>query len=470
MTKKFRRTIFYIFLGLFIILALGIVLYAQGYGFSWQKKSLVTTGAFYFKSQPKEAQIIINDKPRGETNKFIKRLLPKEYKIEISKQGYHSWQKKLEIKPKLVTAAKNILLIKKNPEINFVAKNDIKYFSISPSRKNLAYLTPETTTSSVLKLLNLADGTEKQIYPPLENGKSLLKLKNISEISWSDDSKNILLTFSDNRYYLLQLPTQNLLTWNKQDAVKIININELIRALSGYAIYDIHNLHFNPQDSSKIYFLANNQLYVINLNENSLESIISEISTYTVYKNILLYIRSQGVYKTNLEGSSLGKLFEIPLSQSKQNLEIISDNLLTINSRLYFFNPQTEILEKIASNIEEANFSEDGQIFFWKNKNKIGVIWMEANYQDPTREKYEIEAVIETEKDIQQTFWYPETNQHLIFYSNNSLKIIELDDRDQRNIMTIANLEKASNLVYNQWNSKIYGLNNNRLFEIKMSN
>ena len=43
--------------------------------------------------------------------------MPKEYQVKIIKQGYHPWQKKLRIESKLVTEAKNILLIPLNPEI-----------------------------------------------------------------------------------------------------------------------------------------------------------------------------------------------------------------------------------------------------------------------------------------------------------------------------------------------------------------
>jgi len=97
MTRRVRRFIFYIFLGLFIILAFVVVLYAQGYSFDWQKKSLVATGAFYFKSYPEKAKIYLDNEYKGKTNKFIKRLIPKKYDIKISKPGYHDWKKTLVI-------------------------------------------------------------------------------------------------------------------------------------------------------------------------------------------------------------------------------------------------------------------------------------------------------------------------------------------------------------------------------------
>ena len=168
MTRKTRRIIFYIFLTFFIILAYVAVLYSQGYTFDWQKKSLVMTGAFYFKSHPKEADIYINNEYSGKTTKFIKRLTPEEYDIKISKPEYHDWQKTLEIESKLVTEAKDIILIRKNLLLNKITKDyNVKYFSLSNDKKKIVYLTDKATNYSqlALRLIDLAERTDEQIYP-----------------------------------------------------------------------------------------------------------------------------------------------------------------------------------------------------------------------------------------------------------------------------------------------------------------
>ena len=141
MTKKTRRIMFYVFLFLFLVMATSVVFYAQGYIFDWKNKKIIPSGAFYFKSLPEKADIYINEKYYGKTNKFIKRLLPGTYYVKINKPNYWEWQKSLEIKSKLVTEVKNVLLIPKELFLEQMTKFDVKYCSISNNQEKLLYLT-----------------------------------------------------------------------------------------------------------------------------------------------------------------------------------------------------------------------------------------------------------------------------------------------------------------------------------------
>jgi len=107
---------------LFFVLATPMVLlYSWGYSFDWQEKNFVLTGGLYLKSIPKKAEIYVNDQLQNEqTPVFVKRLLPKEYQIRVSLPDYHSWQKTLKVESRIVTEAKNILLIPLSPKIEVV--------------------------------------------------------------------------------------------------------------------------------------------------------------------------------------------------------------------------------------------------------------------------------------------------------------------------------------------------------------
>ena len=93
MNKKTRRIIFYLFLLVFIILVPLIIIYSLGYTFD--KKTLVSTGGIYLKSYPNDADIFLDDKPKRKTNRFITHLKPKTYEVRVEKKNYHSWEKKL---------------------------------------------------------------------------------------------------------------------------------------------------------------------------------------------------------------------------------------------------------------------------------------------------------------------------------------------------------------------------------------
>jgi len=421
---------------LFIVLTFTIVLYAQGYSFDWQKKSLVATGAFYLTSYPKRAAIYINNEYSGETNKLIKRLLPQKYNVKISKPGYHDWQKTLEIKPGLVTTAKDILLIPKNPSVNQITNYNVKYSAISNDHKKIIYLTDRAIkeidptkqkiadprevpaySQFALRLIDLTDNTDIQINSSLPN------LKNLVDISWSPNNKKLLLSFPYNYYYI----------FNLENPSKIIDLNNLIKVSSSYKIYNIKNALFHSQDPTKIYFLFNDNLFLGDLTgENPPINLASKILTYELVDDKIFYVSltNHYVYKMNLDGSNKQKIVEIP------------------------------------AKIQEIQISNDNKKLFWKNKNEIGVVWLEPDYEQPARAKYDYEIIMKTLEDIGQVTWYAKSDQHIIFTIGNEIKISELDGRDQRNTANIITLEQPSKIFYNQWNEKLYVLSNEQLFEI----
>ena len=446
MTKKIRRFIFYTFLALFIILAFIIILYAQGYSFDWQEKSLVITGAFYFKSYPKEAEIYINNDFKGKTNKFVKRLLPKEYDIKISKLGYYDWQKTLQVESKLVTEAKNILLTKKNPLINQVlpagrqgTNYNVKQLSISNDRKKIIYLTDRavkeinptqqkiadpreipTYSKFALRLLDLTKNTDIQINSSIPN------LKNLSGISWSSDNKKLLLSLPYGQYYILDLSIQGWSASGRENPLKIIDFNNLIKIASNYKIYRIEKSLFHFQDPNKVYFLFNNNLFLADLtNVSPPISLSPNILTYSLTENKILYIQltDHFLYKMNLDGSNKQKIAEIP------------------------------------KNTQEIQLSDDNKKILWRTKNEIGVIWLEEK-------EYETEIIIKTSNEISQVIWHLKTNQHVIFVVGNEVKITELDGRDKRNTVDIISIDNPS-VYLNKWNKKLYILSKEQLFEIE---
>lgn len=470
MTRKIRRFIFYVFLALFIIGAFTIVLFVEGYSFDWQKKSLIITGACHLKSYPDNADIYINNEYKGKTDKFIKKLLPGDYDIKISKPDHYDWQKTLNVQPKVITEACNILLAKKNPALNLAADNNIKYLSFSSDKRKIIYLTDNADNASsqlALRLMDVGNNTDVQIYPGASvkgtgYAASLPNLNNLSGIIWSYSQERIILSFWDNHYYILNL----------RNPIGIIDINNLVKILSSYKVYNIENISFHPQNPNKIYFYHQNNLGFFEINDSNPNKspisfpLISDILTYAVFDNRILYVNIKGeFYKTNLEISSFKKIFDIPLFKSGQSIAIINDDTLAVNKNLYLFNPQAQIFDKIADNVEEALFSADNRKLLWRNKNEIGIIWLEPEFGQPSRDKYEAGVITKTAQDISQAIWYSKTNQHIIFVVGDEIKITELDGRDRRNTMDVFTI-KNPKIFFNEENERLYILSEEKLYWI----
>ena len=152
MTKKVKRSLFLLLLTLFLLSAPLTILYSWGYRLDFKEKKITKTGAFYFKVWPKKVQIIINGKPLGKTDFFfgatyIDNILPKSYEVEIKKEGYHSWKKRLEVKESQVTDTKNVVLFEQNPKFLILSQN-VEDFFVSPDQSKI--ILKETSVEPVL--------------------------------------------------------------------------------------------------------------------------------------------------------------------------------------------------------------------------------------------------------------------------------------------------------------------------------
>ena len=127
MTKKTRTVLFLIFLTLFLLITPLAIFYSQGYRIDIDSKRITQTGGLFLKVIPKQAEIYLNEKLTKKTDFFfgsalIENLLPRKYKIEIKKEGYHPWEKNLEIKEKEVVETKNIVVFSENINFEILSK------------------------------------------------------------------------------------------------------------------------------------------------------------------------------------------------------------------------------------------------------------------------------------------------------------------------------------------------------------
>lgn len=165
MTRKTRRIIFYVFVGIFIVVVPTIILYAMGFAFDFQKQIFTSTGGIYIKSLPSGADIYVDGKLKGETNAFIKRLSPKIYNIKLTMDNYHDWQKELVVQPQLVTKANDVVLLPVNPKISLVATESQEYLPfINPKKEEPYYILKNNLYRTVDKKLLMQSVANYVIY------------------------------------------------------------------------------------------------------------------------------------------------------------------------------------------------------------------------------------------------------------------------------------------------------------------
>ena len=243
MNSKTRRIILCLIILFFILISPVIILYSLGYSFDWQEKEIVLTGGLYIKSVPKKATVYINDKPKEETPVFIKRLVPKYYQIKVVKEGYYEWRKKLKIESKLVTEAKDIVLIPINPEIKVINEKIPDNFSLEE------YISEENIVSNDIFYIHkpsfIIYKTDKENSFQEQISSASLPENQEYEIIVSNNQQIAVLS-NNKQLYILNKETRNF---------------ELIKENVQQAQFSYDNgklLYYTPNEIW-IYYLNNNQ-------------------------------------------------------------------------------------------------------------------------------------------------------------------------------------------------------------------
>lgn len=271
MNKNFRSTLFFVCFILFLIVAPLMILSSQGYRVDLNppegRIKITQTGGLFLRVSPRQAEIFLDSKLKETTDFFfssalIENLIPKKYQVLVKKQGYHSWQKEMEIREKEVTAIDNIFLFPENPEFKALTKEETSQFltlfndnqeitldellldqdiyqaleqmngfKLSPDSKKLIYFSDHEIWILFLK--------EKQNQPYKEAGEKLFLMR------LSEKIKDVLWL---NSYYLV-FSTENKIKISEIDERDRINIIDLVE-------YENPEIFFNKKDK-RLYILSN---------------------------------------------------------------------------------------------------------------------------------------------------------------------------------------------------------------------
>ena len=134
----------WIFLSTVIIVGLFgtfAVYYARGYRFSLKSMSFAPNGILVLKSEPDGASIYINNDLKGATNTNIN-LAPGTYDIEIKKDGFLTWYKRMVIEKEIVTQA-TVSLFKNTPSLSPVTFYGASGPIQSDDNSKVAFIVPQ---------------------------------------------------------------------------------------------------------------------------------------------------------------------------------------------------------------------------------------------------------------------------------------------------------------------------------------
>lgn len=408
MTLLHRRIIYLSFIGIFLVSAPLIILYTMGYRYDLAKGRVQKTGIIRITSVPRGADIFLNGAKYdlSQTPAKIEKLLPGDYEIKLSKNGYYEWQKKLPVYENGTTFAEKVILWKKSDKI-ILATTSASSWLTAPDNNSVAFV----SNRNIVNHLNISSG----IFGELSGGdlEIIVKLANSDTaelISFSPSGRYLLAkTQKSNKFNYQLIDTQN------KSAVKIVD--------QDYSIVKWE------ASSDNLYALNKAGLWNINPTSLNAELIAKGLSATDFYiADKTLYSISADTLKRQNLGETDSSLIEKLDCPNCLIREIKSNRLIALSDSgdlsIVDLNRQTKTIKAKADQLDWLN--PRSLIFY----NDFEIYIYDLTKNDP-------ELITRLGSPITSAVWHP-NGRHLLFSTDDQIKIIELDNRELRNIISIA--------------------------------
>lgn len=426
MSKKIRDYLFIVFIVLFLIMTIGVSLYASGYKFnlSWPLKFnrlLQKTGMLVVATQPAGATIYLNDKPQKEaalkiwkkdyrtTPAKLKNLLPGEYELRLEQNGYWPFKQKIKINSGETTFIEDVNLFRENVPIVILNVAEDK-LSISPDKKYI-----------------YAANAKQIISLKTETGR-LLNLGTSTKSVWLDDSRLLI----------------NGAIFDPAKEANDINYEKIVGTSATNWYFDYSN--------KQLYYLNNNSLNRLDTSNTTTTMLLSGggYLDYLPRKNQIFTIESRdnqirlNAYSQKdlqLKASSL-----LPTSGRYSFVSEISSRLAIIDSQnktLYLYNIDDLTAGPIViRNIKNWAVNSDESLIY-TNDFEIYIFNLSNS---------RVDLVTRRSEEISNIIWNA-TGNYLIFSTQETLNVLDFKNRTAT---LLFRAEKINSPVLDEKNDNLY--------------
>jgi len=464
--EKVKRSIFFWTLAaLFLVIAPAIIMRATGLNFDLNRGVFVHSGTLSLKVNPKnptvylDGELVKSGKINRINNSFnISGLIPRDYEIKITNEGFQSWSKKIDIHSGLSSEFWNIVLARNSYERTPYNLSDVNKFFISPKNRRLAYVKEAGSNLEVGILETRSNLVEKNFFL---NGWKFIETEAEENIEWSPEEDYLSIpvkkvSAEDNEiyYFIINLKTEETSILNQ-----LTGKNNLSKA------------RWDPKDKDYLFFISEKTLYRANVKKASEIIAISEdVSAYELSYNAVYFSEQPNelIYKSELDGS--GEKIQItnqfplsPVLPIKKLIVYDETRIAFINqaNELFIFNQgeHENYFKKIGDEIMSLQFSNDGKkLLFWTDY-EASVYFLRDWMVQPNRSEDEIQNIIRYSEPIKNIQWFKDY-EHIIFSDNKQLRMVEIDTRDRSNYVDITETQTPSFLIYNNAEEKLFFTDN----------
>lgn len=427
----------------FIVLSPFVYLFVRGDKYDFKNHRFVGTGTLSASTDPKGAHIFLDGKEAGTTNTSVRFITPGDYNLELKKDGYLTWSKRINIREQFVTWA----------NLNLTA---ITLFFSEPKKTVIAD-----------NVSNLFAGENRLIY--LQKNKILIadtdSPANPQTINLPDAYANFeIIPSKDENYFLLK--NLQFTTVLDARAGTLSDITDLLKkqaAFSSTSTFQASQEDLKFSDSDELYQLQAGSVYNIDWrNQNKNVILDNVLAFYPIGQNIYYISTNIQQGKTN---SSLLRA-EKPNYQPTElinNLPFFhaAELFLTDRKQLFILGDDSlysldDGVKKISDYTTAISIDNDNKKILFSSNNEINSYDLsDGSTSLITRSSRAIQNPI----SVFKLGW-------VFMQSDGRLQAIEIDNRDHQNNYTFANISDSAKYFVDQKAKNIFLLNNGELSQL----
>lgn len=446
MFYKVRKKLFWLMVLLFVVAGTIFVVYSFGYRLDTKNWKITQTGGLNVKSSPKVTEIVldgekINKKAGLFSNEvFMQGLLPGDHHLEVSKEGYFTWSKNVQITPKMVANFSFVTLLSKNPikETIYNATTSEEIINILPLEGSDEILieTKEKNkigTYQILKIFNKGNPNASEIYK-----KKISSSENLNLIG------NLIIDKSNYTHFLINYYDRSLgkrvyYLWEKSDPEQPIDFSKI---LAEYFPSQPIKVMFHPFEYNKFFVSTAKRIAILDLDKKEVNYLsATNPLDFNINNNSLFWIdKVGGFYSYNLilkNTTPLAILEEENLIVKKMIISSNSENVLIfLDSGKIILAQSNGSLKEIEENIKNPIFSPDNKKIAYISGNFIKVYFLNDLAEDIFKKAEEKSEIFAVNGVISDLIWFKDSF-HLMVRSGNNLFFAEIDDRDKINVFEL---------------------------------
>lgn len=447
MKRRHRFLVFLSFIATFLFTASVVLMYVFGYRFNFDRGIFIYSGSITIKPTPQTVTIKVDGEEipankAGILNQsyLISGLLPGKHDVEVNAPGYLPWTKEVIVRSGYSTEFWNVFLVQENVGKDILMESDYtQQVYPAPKSPTLLVMAKQKPEGAELILADTETGKQKQETLASFPGYSLLPESEKENIEWSANEKYLLapLVKDGIRYSAL------------------INVDKHTSSfVSDFTQHDNLSLaRWNPHAQNRFFYLSGHTLYQTDFTDKPGSSLYSfpDVQTYDLSGTSVYFLSSQNgiIYRAPMAGDADTKPEQmtttaLPVNKDHRYTLIMYDkDRFTVqdvtSGELWLYNRyQDDIFYDriLTAGAEGSQFSDDGKKLLYFTKNEAFIYYLRDWEVQPTRVRDSRQQILRLATDISFPRWSYDY-EHVLFINDQTLKIIELDNREKQYLQNI---------------------------------